>query len=162
MTRDEQIKELFLRPSISQIITNATSNTYYQEELKSILFEALCKLSEERLNKEYENGIEKYCGQIIKNQFFSDNSRFHNHIRKPEKRVSSLDGLNDDIPETDDNKEELLNLAQTEFNKLNWFDKVDKKTISQIVEETGINKHYVTEVLKRIKKTLQTNIKKNL
>ena len=169
MTKKEILEQLFASKDISKIINQRTKDQYYQQELKSELFKILQEKSEEDIVKIYEEGkIIGYCSGIIKNQFDSNTSEFYKVQKKSRQTTIEPEAGHEEIPDNDDNSEELESIAQKEFNKLGWYDKqifqyyVDGMSILKISALTNINRKYISDVIHRVREQLKHNIRKNL
>lgn len=72
---------------VEQLIGNITHRSdAAMKDLAQIVYEALLNTSEERIKEIYEQGetsVNCYCCAIIRNQYYSDSSRFYYDFKKP-------------------------------------------------------------------------------
>ena len=81
MDKAQIIEEIARRKVVEQLIRNITHRCdATMNDLAQIVYEALLKTDEKRIIEIYEQGetsINCYCCAIIRNQYFSDSSRFY-------------------------------------------------------------------------------------
>ena len=81
MDKAQIIEDIARRKVVEQLIRNITHRCdATMNDLAQIVYEALLKTDEKRIIEIYEQGetsINCYCCAIIRNQYFSDSSRFY-------------------------------------------------------------------------------------
>ena len=171
MTKENLLGKLFLDPTIDKIISSFTADKYYLEELKQELFVILCKKKEEQLLNLYDKKkIHGYIAGIIARMFNSKTHDFSKKIKKP--RQTTIDHVGIDLMENivdrDDNHHKLMENTIREVSKLSVPDRIifdymlEGLTIKDISLETGINRSYISDMIKRIRTELKYNIRKDL
>ena len=87
MTKAEIIERIARGRVVEQLIGNITHRSdAAMKDLAQIVYEALLNTSEERIKEIYEQGetsVNCYCCAIIRNQYYSDSSRFYYDFKKP-------------------------------------------------------------------------------
>jgi DNA-directed RNA polymerase specialized sigma24 family protein len=105
--------------------------------------------------------------------FNSATHEFAKKIKRPRKLVDHLnketgDSIFDDLEDSTNNFHLMADIAERAVRKLGAADKVifdfmlEGLNIKQISERTGVNRQYVSEMIKRIRTDLQSQIRKSL
>lgn len=87
MDKAQIIEDIARRKVVEQLIRNITHrHDTTMDDLAQIVYEALLNTEEERIIEIWEQGdtsVNCYCCAIIRNQYYSDSSRFYYDYRKP-------------------------------------------------------------------------------
>lgn len=87
MDKAQIIEDIARRKVVEQLIRNITHrHDATMDDLAQIVYEALLNTEEERIIEIWEQGdtsVNCYCCAIIRNQYYSDSSRFYYDYRKP-------------------------------------------------------------------------------
>ena len=174
MTKENLLGKLFLDPETDRTIASFTSDKYYREELKQELFVILYKKKESQLIRLYEKKkIHPYIAGIIARMFNSKTHDFSKKIKKPRQQIIDhidKDGndLIESIEDPENNHHKLMENTIREVSKLSVPDRIifdymlEGLTIKDISLETGINRSYISDMIKRIRTELKYNIRKDL
>jgi len=87
MTKADIIESIAKARVVEQLIRNITHRSdATMDDLAQIVYEALLNTDEEKIREIYEQGdtsVNCYCCAIIRNQYYSDSSRFYYDFKKP-------------------------------------------------------------------------------
>ena len=87
MDKAQIIEDIARRKVVEKLIRNITHrHDATMDDLAQIVYEALLNTEEERIIEIWEQGdtsVNCYCCAIIRNQYYSDSSRFYYDYRKP-------------------------------------------------------------------------------
>lgn len=87
MTKADIIERIAKARVVEELVRNITHRCdATMDDLAQIVYEALLNTSEERIKEIYEQGatsVNCYCCAIIRNQYYSDSSRFYYDFKKP-------------------------------------------------------------------------------
>jgi hypothetical protein len=106
-----------------------------------------------------------YIG-AIKMQFFSKTSKYHYLFRKNQLKHTEILNLEYIEPNVE-NKHFTLDFVNKELDKMSWFDRdlfllyIELGTLNKVSEQTTIPINSVSKYIRKIKKTILQNYKKN-
>jgi hypothetical protein len=122
VSRNEIIETLYRSAFIDDVIQNITSGHRLAADLKAELFLILCEMKDNKIVKAHEgNWINYLCINILKKQYHSSTSPFHNKWRKHSASNEMGDIASE--PEPENNRDIIIKIEHIVDTKLDIVDR---------------------------------------